>query len=420
MYRKIYTMVSVVALSAVLGATSVKADEVELWSFLDPKAEGVRSEVFKHVIDTFEAANPDINVKVNVVQWQQISPSLMRGAQAGQVPDLAMLYSPFIGQHVAAGTLNPLNDRLAEMGEDAKDLVTFPVAKDRDGNIYAVPWELRVIRIVYRKDLLEDAGLDVPDSLPKMIEQAEEMANADTIGFGVGFNPAKPTAAMEWFIPTAIGMGASILNEDGTANFDSPEIRKLITFIDALVTKDKALPLNVALQGDEEVQQYAEAGRTVFMVKGTHRLQLIRDKSGINEGYSWMPFPGMEPATTSPAMLQGWNLAIPKAADNPDGAWKLLQHWTSPEIQAYSAKMAGYLPVRQSVGADASLTEGGNEHIRVALDYANENPLDFDWPENTDFLYATISGMIEQIVADQMSIDEAITWAETQYNQQVR
>ena len=71
-----------------------QAADVTLWSFLDPAADGARSEALRDVIATFEAANPGTTVKTNVVEWDQIVPSLMRAAQAGSTPDIAMAYSP--------------------------------------------------------------------------------------------------------------------------------------------------------------------------------------------------------------------------------------------------------------------------------------------------------------------------------------
>ena len=57
---------------------------IELWTFLDPTQDNVRSKALKHVLDTFEAANPGITVKTSVIQWQEISPQLLRGARAGR------------------------------------------------------------------------------------------------------------------------------------------------------------------------------------------------------------------------------------------------------------------------------------------------------------------------------------------------
>lgn len=387
---------------------------IELWSFLDPAADNVRSRTLKHVLDTFEAANPGTKVKTSVIQWQEIGPQLLRGARAGRVPDVVMLFSPTLGVHLAAGTLHPLDADLAKV-PSREDLVVLPAGKDKQGRIHAVPWEMRVTGIMYRKDLLAAAGLAAPKTLTELSETAEKLGAEGRVGFGVGFNAAQPTAAMEWFIPTAVSMGAKVLNPDGTAAFAGPAMVKLAEYTADLV-KRRVIPLDVALLGDNDVQQFAESGRTIFLVKASHRFQFIRDKSGISEGYQMMAFPTFEPGRPAPAIVQSWSLAIPKASRTKEAAFKLIQHWTSADIQAYQAEKAGYLPVRRSVSNLPAFKDAKNAHIDWALSYAAEHPLDFEWPENTEFLYATLARAIEQVVTGRSGAKEALAAAEQAYN----
>lgn len=403
-----------ISLSLAGSALAQSATTIELWSFLDPTADNVRSRTLKHVLDTFEAANPGIEVKTSVIQWQEISPQLMRGARAGRTPDVVMLFSPNLGVHLAAGTLHPLDAEIAKI-PNRDDLIILPAGRDKQGKTYAVPWEMRVTGIMYRKDLLETAGVAPPKTLTELAYTAEKIGGEGRIGFGVGFNAAQPTAAMEWFIPTAIGMGAKVLAPDGTAAFTSPEMVKLTEYVADLV-KRRIIPLDVALLGDNDVQQFAESGRTTFLVKASHRFQFIRDKSGISEGYQMMAFPTFEPGRPAPAIVQSWSLAIPKASKSKEAAFKLIQHWTSAEIQAYQAEKAGYLPVRRSVASLPAFKDVKNAHIDWALTYAAENPLDFDWPENTEFLYATLARAIEQVITGKSGAKEALAAAEVAYN----
>jgi len=408
------TIAGAISLGFAGAALAQSPTTIELWSFLDPAADNVRSKTLKHVLDTFEAANPGIKVKTSVIQWQEISPQLMRGARAGRTPDVVMLFSPNLGVHLAAGTLHPLDAELSK-ASSRDDLIILPAGRDKQGRTHAVPWEMRVTGIMYRKDLLDAAGMTLPKTLPELADTAQKIGGEGRIGFGVGFNAAQPTAAMEWFIPTAVGMGAKVLNPDGTAAFAGPEMVRLTEYIADLV-KRRVVPLDVALLGDNDVQQFAESGRTTFLVKASHRFQFIRDKAGISEGYQMMAFPTFEPGRPAPAIVQSWNLAIPKASKTKEAAFKLIQHWTSPEIQAYQAEKAGYLPVRRSVASQPAFKDAKNAHIDWALTYAAEHPLDFDWPENTEFLYATLARAIEQVVTGKSGAKEALAAAEASYN----
>ena len=129
-----------------------------------------------------------------------------------------------------------------------------------------------------------------------------------------------------------------------------------------------------------------------------------------------MAFPGEEASKPGPAIIQSWSLGIPKASKNGDAAWKLIQHWTSAPMQLYQAEKAGYLPIRVSVADAPVFKSADNAHIRWALTYAAENPLDFDWPENTEFLYATLARAIEQVIAGKATPKDALLAAEKTYN----
>ncbi len=402
------------ALSLTTTALAQAQTTVELWSFLDPVQDNARSKALKHVIDTFEAAHPSIKIKTSVIQWQEISPQLLRAARAGRVPDVVMVFSPQLQTQIAAGTLASLEDRLAKM-PDRKDLVVLSEGKDRQGNTYAVPWEMRVSGIMMRKDMLEKAGLAVPKTLPELAEAAGKLGTEGRVGFGLGFKPTNPDAGIAWFLPTAVAMGAKVLRADGTPDFTSPEIVQLTQFTHDLVHKYKASSLDAMLMGDTEVQQLAEGGRTAFIAKGSHRLQFIRDKSAAGDNLQLIEAPTFTPGKPAPAIVQGWSLGMPKASKNQDAAWQFIQHWTSTDIQVYQAEKAGYLPVRASAANAPALKDPKNAHIAWALNYAAKHPFEFNWPENPDFLYATLAKALEQVVTNQASPKDALAAAEKAY-----
>lgn len=409
--RRLMLCIATATMAPVL-ALAQAPTTVELWSFLDPAADNSRAKSLKQVIDTFESANPNFKVKTNVVQWQELSPMLLRASRSGRVPDVVMIYSPSLQTQIAAGSLSPL-DSLVGKGADQNDLIIFPEAKDAKGTVYAMPWEMRVHGMLYRKDLLDKAGLPVPKTLPELVSTASKLGADGRLGLGLGFKPTQPDAGMAWFIPTAVSMGAKILKDDGSPDFTSPPMVRLVNLLNDMVHKDKVMTLDAALLADAEVQQFAEGGRTVFIAKATHRLQFIREKSGLGDAYQMMEVPSFDPAKKAPAFVSGWTLAIPKAAANKDGAAKLIAHWTSAETQIQQSTSAGYLPIRRSVSNNPALSK--QPHIRWALDYAAQNPLKFNWPENPDFLNATLSRAITEVLAGKSTAEVALAAAEKAY-----
>ena len=418
---RIPSIVRSLALAATVLALAgpVQAQKIELWTFVGPGTENVRDRAMAQVVESFKAKNPGIEVNVTVMPWQQLSPTLLRASKAGQVPDVAMLYSPSMPAHMAAGTLSPLKAYLdAWPAADRADLVRLPETIDRQGNPFGVPWELRVSGLGYRADLLKAAGKRAPQSIAEWGETAAAVSTADIAGIAIGFSPEAPSVAAGWFLTTLVGSGVRVLTDDGKAAFNTPQAEKLVQWVLDLSTKGNktALPTNVALQGLEQAQTLFIAQKAAFLPQSSQRFEFIRERSKLGENLKLSTYPGWEEGKPSPALVQSWSLVIPKGAKNAAAAWKFIEHWTSTPVQVESAKMAGYVPVRASALKDPWFNEPKAETIRWAVDYAAKYPLKFNFPENTEALYDTWAKMFGNVLTAKMSPKEALAWAEQEYN----
>jgi len=399
---------------AFLGSGTAVAQDVQLWSFMDPKGEGARSEALKAVLERFEKDNAGAKVDTNIVEWDQIAPSLMRAAQAGKAPDIAMIYSPNLRSLIAAGALQPLDGCLSGIWSDADraDAIVLPVAKHED-KTYAVPYELRVFGFFYRADLVDKA----PGSFDELLAVAKKNSSGDHSGLGMTFNAGGGSVeAIEWFVPMVVGMGGKVLNDDGSAAFNSPQVLDLLGRLQGAVATDKILPQDVMLSTTDQVEQLAQSGRLVFIAEGSQEASSFKETATGAMKWSFMPPPGIAPGTTSPAAMNGWNLVIPKGAANASGACQLIKTWTAPDVQRDQSVKAGYLPMRASVTSDAAFQTPENAYMATLLAYAASNPLKFAWPDNTDLLNEVLSQMIERTVTGQMPAAEAVVAAEESYN----
>ena len=111
----------------------------------------------------------------------------------------------------------------------------------------------------------------------------------------------------------------------------------------------------MALSSTDQVAQLAQSGRAVFIAEGSQEASSFAETATEGMKWSFMPPPGIEPGTTSPASLNGWNPVIPKKAADADCACQLIKTWTSPEVQKAQSLKAGYLPVRASLADDPDL-----------------------------------------------------------------
>lgn len=408
------------ALAAPLARPSLaQPTTIELWSFLDPAGRGVRAEEMAKLIRSFEA-DAGARVRTNVIQWTEIGPQLLRAARAGQVPDVVMLYSPYMAPQVAANTLLPIDEMMRGWSaQQREDIITLPIARDRQGRLYGLPWELRVFGLFWRQDLFERAGLQPPSTLDEMVAAGRRLQEGPVQGLGVSFNAATSTAPIEWFLPSVVALGGNILRDDGAAAFANPATERMLAFCHDLVHRHRILSLDSALMPSDDLQNVGIAGNIAQYFQGSHRLTTMQERAPAGARFSLVPFPAVEAGRPTPVSLQGWHLSIPRRARSPQLAWRFIEHWTSPAVQISQAVAAGYLPVRRSVARDAAFATEQNRRLGLTdiLEHVAARPLNFLWPENSDALNDALGRMIQQVISNRMPVREAMAWGERTYNE---
>ena len=393
---------------------------MELWSFLDPAGRGSRPEAMAHVIRTFEAANAGARVRTNVIQWTELGPQLLRASRAGQVPDVVMLYSPYMSPQIAANTLQPLDELMRGWSAESKaDLITLSVARDRQNRLYGLPWELRIYGLFHRADLFQAASLRPPETLDQMVEAGRRLQQGSVMGLGASFAAATSTAPIEWFLPSVVALGGRLLRDDGAASFVGPATERMLAFTHDLVHRHRVLSLDTALSPSDDVQNIGIAGNLAQYFQGSHRLTTMQERSPAGAQWSLVPFPAVEAGKPTPISLQGWNLSIPRRARNANLGFRFIEHWTSVEMQLHQAVAAGYLPVRRAVARDAAFATDQNRRFGLTeiLEAVAQRPLDFPWPENSDALNDALGRMIQQVITNRMPVREAMAWGERTYNE---
>jgi multiple sugar transport system substrate-binding protein len=395
---------------------------IEVWSHAAAADTSVIERAVSYAVDSFMQKHPDITVNVTSMPWQQLSPTLLRAAKSGRVPDVSMLYSPDMQVQIAAGTLAPLNPFLAHWStEDQRDVVQLPQARQGD-TVFGMPWQVRTSGLMYRADLLAQAGVQPPKTLQQGSDVAARIAKDDVVGIALGFNPEGASVAGAWFLTTQIGLGANPINADGTANFATPEAERIVQWVyDQVNTlQPPTLPLDVALIDQEKEHDLFAAHRAVFLPSSSDRQPRVLEKAGLAPAdIAMTAYPTFDADKPAPAVVQSWNLVIPKGAPQPDLSWLFVEHWTSADVQLQGAKIAGLGPVRASALKDPFFDKPEAAVLRWSTEYSNKYPLNFQFPPKTDVLYDVWVRMFGQVLNKQQSVKDGLAWANAEYNRRI-
>ncbi|MGU3666385.1 ABC transporter substrate-binding protein [Methylobacterium sp. A49B] len=184
-YRR--QMLAMAALFPLLAAGPVRAEPVTLayWVAWDPlQAEAKAAQA---AIAEFEAANPDIKVKTQVIAYDALHDKLVTALAGGDAPDMAWGLGEWLGEFNRMGVLADLSAH-AKAWPDLGALYPNVVRNlTIDGKLRALPNYLGLRALLYHADMLKAAGIETPPRTWDELVQASAAIQAETgkPGFGI-------------------------------------------------------------------------------------------------------------------------------------------------------------------------------------------------------------------------------------------
>ncbi|MEU4361438.1 extracellular solute-binding protein [Promicromonospora sp. NPDC023987] len=235
MHRRIRSSAVVVALTAVAtllascGGSAEQDQQGESITFWTPQSTPERVAAQEAVAARFTEES-GIAVDVVPLAAADQDQALVTGAASGEVPDVILAGASQITSWQAQGLLDT---DVVQLAMDALDPATFnqnalgavTVQGEEGaagGTVAAVPSDGWVHLIAYRTDLLEEAGVEVPTTVPELAEAAttvKEELDVTGIALGTQSGTASGTEGIESIFQSA---GCQLVS-DGEVTIDAPE-----------------------------------------------------------------------------------------------------------------------------------------------------------------------------------------------------
>lgn len=409
------------AMLAGAGAAQAQPRELTFWTFLATQGTDPRSTALRNVVESFNKSQAQWAVKVESINFARIDNVVIQSTAAGQGPDILNVYTDQLPMHVAAKTIQPLNQYFAKLpaGTD-KDFVTDLDFVRFDGQLMALPWETRVWLLWYRKDVLEKAGFRQP---PRTVDELQQVAAKVTtdqaMGFGFGGSTAALGAgAMEAFVPLFWGAGGTLFDAKGNAAINSDAGVKVLTLWRDMVQKSKGMRSTVAAMSVEDAMTAIRSGTLNMTLMGSFRVGAARNAAATGANLETAPVPGWTGDKPSPARLAGQTLTIGANTKHPDGAWAFIQYYLSAPSQIEFAK-AGVMPSRVSTSRDRFFSEdAAAKDMAKWTEYAKQHGRMEKTPKDFSKLSEEIAKAIQKVVIQGADPKAALDEAAAAYNAQ--
>lgn len=280
--------------------------------------------------DRFEAVNPDIKLRFVTLSENQARAKITAStAMGGGEFDVVMISNYEAPQWAENGWLVNLSEYARSTpGYDENDFIpSLRESLSYQGDMYAVPFYGESSFLMYRKDLFEQAGIDMPrnPTWQQVADAAAKLDRPDMVGICLRGKSGwgEVLAPLDTVINT---FGGRWFDMDWNAQLTSPEVEKAVNFYVNLV-REHGEPGAATAGFGECATQFAQ-GRAAMWYDATSAVSVLEDPASSNVvgkvGYA------MAPTVEKPdsGWLYTWALGIPKSSDKPDAAWRFISWMT--------------------------------------------------------------------------------------------
>ncbi|RIK34883.1 MAG: hypothetical protein DCC55_32020 [Chloroflexi bacterium] len=309
-----------------------------MWNTFAPPAD----ELMQEKINEWGAAN-GVTIEISRDADSNMQTKIMPAIEAGTLPDAMFVGGGVALQMMDAQSLDPLTDLFAEIG-DAHDgwqprLDTFVT---RDGAVHFLPYSIDTPMVQFRQDILEEAGLTVPegqwtwDQTRDLCLQASQYTEQQGNKlFGWGFGVVKLTHD-GWCTDLFRNFGADLWDETGQkiilADEKMEEATRALNFAKEAWDAGLFPPDAPAYDYAANNKAYLEKQAILVINAASIYVQASQDDPELAEATGLAPKPKDVRDTTDAGLR--YTLVMSQSSNNKETAMDLIRHLYSSDVYA--------------------------------------------------------------------------------------
>lgn len=387
---------------------------------IDVRAAESECGILTTLLNRFEAENPDIRLKINVVAWPGY-PQLSAQIAAGDPPDLVIMHQSVISDYQGRGLLEPMDDLLRQAGIGPE---TFTEAGRagviKRGRAYALPWDTIGRLWHINTALMRQAGLmngdrpNLPSSPEELLDHARRFRQATGKPYLIQAQVSAPDYYVANLYTYLLAQDAVIFPDDRHIRLNTPEARAVVQLFktlnaEGLTTRNQDFPAATAafMNGDGGIFP------TGTWMIGPYDDEAATAGRPLNRGYAVMPFPrlwGQEAA-----FVDGHAWAMPRTERTSDELQAIARLLRFLAEHNFDWSRTGHLPAFQAVLGTAEFRALPHRSDIAAM--AATGAQLPDYAQRQSAIQGLIGEELEAAVAGTKPIDQALADAERRVNE---
>jgi multiple sugar transport system substrate-binding protein len=346
---------------------------------------------FEALFEEFGKGHPEVDLRASAKSgtWAQFAYAVATQIAGGQPPDIVQIATEgqqlFVDKDVLA-PLDPLIEADSDVVQDYYDdipenLITWTKKyASKDGGTFYIPGGFNPIVQYNRTDLLDEAGVDLPEEgwdWGDLMEAGRRLKSQDAFLMTIG------NGYWSDILPWLTNNGTSSLDEDWTAaTINSPEAIEAATMARRIVERGYAPEPGGTFDAPTLLQQgkLASYHDGAFGIANAQRIELVDD-------IRVTPFPN-NGVHGSPVGWDAWD--ITRASQHTSEAWTFIKYLMSPEGGSFLARSGGTIvPARRSIATSDDFLKTapkGSQWLADSLEFATPVPSPERGPEIQDIV----------------------------------
>ena len=396
MTRTLKALMGAVALAALGAGTAAAADLRVTVAYYSAET----GPIFEGMAKDFEAANPDVDVKIEVVQWDNLQQRLTTDIAGGTAPDIAIIGTRWLVDYVQQDIAEPLDGYITPEFK-ARFIEKFLEPSVLEGKTYGLPVAASARAMYYNKDLLQKAGVaEPPKTWDELVAAAEKVKalGPDTYGFALQGKEIETDAY--WYYALWTHGGELLANGKsgiaGEAGVKAANLYK--SMLDEGLTEPDPTAYN-----RQDIERLFKTGKVAMILSGPWLRGQIKTEA---------PRPQLRHRLDPGRHRQGHlrrhrqHHDLQELDEVKDVAWKFLSEaaFTDKWRREFTLK-EGFLPVFKSVAADPHFANDPQlKAFTDMLPNAKFAPLIPNWEQMAD----ATAGALQKIYLGQVQPDAAL------------
>jgi len=301
---------------------------------------------FEAIVKGFEAANPDVKVKINTFDHEGFKTSI-RNFLSAEAPDVVTWYAgnrmaPFVN----AGLFEDVSDVWAKEGLSDK-LKSADASMTINGKKWGVPYTYYQWGIYYRKDIFAKLGIAEPRTWAELLAACAKLKAAKITPFAIGSKQTWPTGGWFDYLDLRVnGYEFHMELTSGKVPYTDKRVAAVFDRWDELVKPGYFLANHPSYMWQEALPAFVK-GEAAMYLMGNFIVAPAKEAGLTESQLGFMVFPTITPGLPRSEDAPTDTVHIPSKARNKVDAKRFLAYIAKPDVQTKVNEILGQLPVNK-------------------------------------------------------------------------